>query len=76
MPGLSRHQLLVRYAQRLANLEDRDNRWIATAALKATDILLAEAGPLRQLLLRQPRRQPGIAHIRADEFPHIHRAWC
>ena len=47
-------------------------RWIATSVLKTTNILLAEAGNVAELFLRQAFFQPDPPYVLTHQSAHIH----
>ena len=51
---------------------NRNNSWVTTSSLKATNILLTESGKVAELFLRQPLFQPNTPNILTNQFAHIH----
>lgn len=66
------NQLDMRHAQGLGELVQRHDRGIPPPAFEIADVLLGEAGPLRELFLRQVALKPDAPHIAADESAHVH----
>jgi hypothetical protein len=58
--------------QSLCQLVYRYYRWIATSVLKTTNVLLAEAGNIAELFLRQAFFQPDPLYILTHQSAHIH----
>lgn len=65
-------QFHVADAEGLGELIECDNGGIALSALQPADILLGEAGNVRELLLRQAFFQPDPPHIPSDQGAHVH----
>lgn len=55
-----------------SKLEDRHYSGIATSAFQSADILLGEAGPLSDLLLRQALLPAQTREIAPDQTAHVH----
>lgn len=53
-------------------LVDRQNGWIASPVLEATQILLAEPGQQGELFLRQSLCPTQARKVSADQFAHVH----
>lgn len=66
------NQFDMRHAQGLGELVQRHDRGIPPPAFEIADVLLSEAGPLRELFLRQVALKPDAPHIAADESAHVH----
>ena len=58
--------------KRCRQLVKRHDGGVASTLLKAADLLLAEPGKLRQLLLRQASLLPDPLDVSADQLAHIH----
>lgn len=51
---------------------ERNHSRIPATIFKAADVLLAEAGNLRELFLGQPFFQPNASNVLPDQLAHIH----
>ena len=65
-------QLQMPDAKRERQLVDRDDGGIPPPSLEPADILLAEAGALGELLLRQAFLLPHSSYISPDQLAHVH----
>lgn len=58
--------------ERQCQLMERDDGGISSPAFQATDILLAKAGDVGKLLLRQAFLLPDSPYIPPHQFAHVH----
>lgn len=69
------YQIDMTDAQSDSQFVQGDNGRVTPPLFEATDVLLAEPGNFRELLLGQPLLGPDPFEIPADEHPHVHAAW-
>jgi len=62
----------MRSAKRLGELEERDDRRIASAAFEVRKILLRESGRVGEFFLREAAFEPQPSYIPPNQAPHVH----
>ena len=62
-------------AQRHRDFIERYHSRISPASLQAADVLLTEAGNLRELFLRQAFSLPDSPDVPAHQLAHVHAQW-